>query len=228
MDSEPSLRGDFRQLQVVHTDELPWQKSPAPGVHRKRLELRGPPEAGRVTSIVRYAPQSRFPQHPHPDGEEILVLDGVFSDERGDHPAGSFLLNPEGFVHAPHSQLGCTLFVKLRQYPGLDRDHVCIHTTDVDWTPYVADGVSRIELYAPTAYPERIHLLRLDPGTSLAEVELVGGEELFVLQGEFSDENGAYRSGSWIRYPPGSRHAPQTAAGCTLYVKKGHLDPPVI
>ena len=52
------------------------------------------------------------------------MLDGVFSDEHGDWPAGSYLLNPEGFRHAPFSREGCLLFVKLRQFPGLDRNHV--------------------------------------------------------------------------------------------------------
>ena len=47
------------------------------------------------------------------------MLDGVFSDQHGDFPAGSFLLNPDGIRHAPGSVAGCVLFVKLRQYPGL-------------------------------------------------------------------------------------------------------------
>lgn len=220
--SEP-LRGDFSRLEIVHTDVEPWVDSPSPGVSRKRLDRVGPAEAGRVTSVVRYAPGSRFPEHPHPDGEEILVLSGVFSDVRGDHPAGSYLLNPEGFVHAPGSEPGCELFVKLRQYPGLDRPSVCLHPADMPWQPYAADGVERIELYRSEQYPEVMHLLRLAPGTALPSVELTGGEELFVLDGSFADEHGRYRRHSWVRYPPKSVHAPRTPGGCLLYVKKNHL-----
>ena len=74
-----------------------------------------------MTSLVRYAPGDAFPGHAHPQGEEILVLDGVFSDEQGDYPAGSFLKNPHGSRHSPRSQGGCTLFVRLPQYPGEGR-----------------------------------------------------------------------------------------------------------
>src|SRR3954465_12891407 len=102
---------------ILHTDELPWVQSPTPSVWRKRLEQSGLDsvergESGRVTSIVRYDAGSTFPLHPHPEGEEILVLEGVFSDEHGDYPAGTFLLHPEGFRHAPFSKQGCLLFVK--------------------------------------------------------------------------------------------------------------------
>ena len=82
------------------TARMEWVSSPSGSVWRKRVHLVGPPESGQVTSVVRYEPTSRFPAHDHPEGEEILVLDGVFSDEHGDWP-GTYLLNPEGFRHAP-------------------------------------------------------------------------------------------------------------------------------
>ena len=51
-----------------------------------------------------------FSTHPHPHGEEILVLEGVFSDEHGDYPAGTYLRNPPGSQHAPYSKEGCVIF----------------------------------------------------------------------------------------------------------------------
>lgn len=217
------LRPDPSRLEIVHTADLPWTPSPAVGVERKRLERVGPAEAGRVTSVVRYAPGCAFPEHPHPDGEEILVLDGVFTDATGDHGAGAYLLNPEGFVHAPSSGPGCTLFVKLRQYAGSGRRRVRAAITDDVWTPYVAPGIERIELYADPRYPETVHALRLAPGITTPQVSMHGGEELFVLSGECRDEHGEYAQGSWVRYPAGSVHTLSTQGGCTLYVKKNHL-----
>src|SRR3546814_6219955 len=82
----------------MDTAAMDWQASPSPTVWRKRLDLVDG-EFSRVTSIVRYDPSSSFRAHGHPQGEEILVLDGVFSDEHGDYPAGTFLLNPAGFRH---------------------------------------------------------------------------------------------------------------------------------
>lgn len=210
------------RARVVHTDELEWQPSPTPLVWRKRLELSGPVEAGRVTSIVRYDAGAVFPRHAHPDGEEILVLDGVFSDEHGRYPAGTFLLNPDGFEHAPFSPEGCTLFVKLRQMPG-PRRRLQIDTRAEPWRSHRVGGVEWMELYAEPSFPERIHLTRVSPGVSVGPIAFPDGEEILVLSGTFTDENGAHPSGSWLLFPPGSSHTLSTATGCTLYVKQGHL-----
>lgn len=219
------LRDDVSRLELVHTASMDWASSPATGVERKRLERMGPAEAGRVTSVVRYAAGSRFHAHPHPDGEEILVLEGVFSDERGDHPAGTYLLNPEGYSHAPYSEQGCVLFVKLRQYPGVGRTSVRVQVGDDAFEPYVADGIDRVVLYTEPDHPEQMHVLRLSAGVTTPEVETPGGEELFVLEGACTDGDHELTRGSWIRYPPGSTHRLRTEHGCRLYVKKNHLAP---
>lgn len=209
---------------IRHTDEMEWEASPSPTVLRKRLELVGPAEAGRVTSVVRYLPDSSFRAHGHPDGEEILVLEGVFSDQTGDHPAGSYLLNPEGFEHAPASRGGCVLFVKLRQYVGLDRETVRIDTGRAAWSPHPSvGGVEVITLYRDERHPETMRLVRIAAGAQVPVQQFPRGEEIFVLEGSFRDEHGAYRAGSWVRYPPGSSHTPHSERGCTLYVKKDHL-----
>ncbi|ACY16744.1 cupin domain-containing protein [Haliangium ochraceum] len=225
------LRADLSQLAIVHTDELEWQPSPSPTVWRKRLELRGDSERGRVTSVVRYDPESSFPAHDHPEGEEILVLSGVFSDERGDFPAGSYFLNPPGFAHAPHSHEGCVIFVKLRQYADLGvhtRASVCVNARSAAWLqPLEHEGVSTLPLYPPAGagayFPERVALWRVPAGTRLAATEHPGGAEMFVLSGRCQDEHGSYRSGSWVRYPPGSRSSLVAHEDCELYRKHGHL-----
>jgi anti-sigma factor ChrR (cupin superfamily) len=209
---------------VRHTDEMEWQPSPSPTVWRKRLELIGPAEAGRVTSVVCYLPESSFHPHPHPDGEEILVIDGVFSDQTGDHPAGSYLLNPEGFEHAPSSRPGCVLFVKLRQYVGLDRETVRVDSARAAWKPHASiAGVDVLELYRSERHPETMRLCRIAPGARVPTQEFPRGEEIFVLAGAFGDEHGDYRTGTWVKYSPGSAHTPHTERGCTIYVKKDHL-----
>ena len=96
------LNMDFSQRIVIDSAQAAWQPSPAAGIERKLLE-REEAERGRATSIVRYAAGSRFNTHEHPLGEEIFVLDGVFSDETGDYPAGTYLRNPPGSAHAPFS-----------------------------------------------------------------------------------------------------------------------------
>jgi anti-sigma factor ChrR (cupin superfamily) len=217
------LNADFSKSVVVATAAMDWQRSPAPGVWRKRLELQGATECGRVTSIVRYDPGSRFPAHEHPDGEEILVLDGVFADEHGSYPAGTFLLNPQGFRHAPRTDDGCVLFVKLRQYPGDHRDHRVVDSKTAAWQQGQLPGREVLPLYEEADQPEHIRLVRLAPGTRITEHEHPGGEEVFVIAGSLSDAEGTYEQGTWLRLPDGSRHQPYSAQGCTLYVKTGHL-----
>src|SRR5438034_10573052 len=128
-----AINGNLSVRAVADTTLMQWTPSPSGSVWRKRVHLVGPPESGQVTSVVRYEPASRFPAHDHPEGEEILVLEGVFSDEHGDWPAGTFLLNPEGFRHAPFSEPGCVLLVKLRQFPGRERRHVVVDTHNLAW-----------------------------------------------------------------------------------------------
>jgi anti-sigma factor ChrR (cupin superfamily) len=217
------LHDDFTQTVIMQTAHMDWQESPSPNVWRKRLDLAGAAEAGRVTSVVRYDPNSKFPTHPHPDGEEIFVLEGVFSDEHGDYPAGTFILHPEGFSHAPFSKKGCVIFVKLRQYPGLTRKQIIIDTNAATWQASKFDGIEMLSLYREDEHPEDVHLTKFAAGTSVPMHLHTGGEEIFVLDGVFSDEAGDHAAGTWLRYPVGSSHSDWTDEGCVIYVKKNHL-----
>lgn len=216
------LNADFTRHVVVDAAAMEWQASPGRGVWRKRLELSGPAESGRVTSIVRYDPGSRFPPHEHPDGEEILVLEGTFTDEHGSYPAGTYLLNPEGFRHAPRSDEGCVLFVKLRQYPGAERGHRVVDSRCAEWQD-AGPGREVLPLYDDPAHAERMRLVRLAPGARAPEHDHPGGEEVYVIAGSLADADGNYEQGTWLRFPDGSRHQPFSDEGCTLYVKVGHL-----
>ena len=217
------INADLGRFAVVHTARVDWQPSPSPSVWRKRLDLTGDPERSRVTSVVRYDPNSKFPSHPHPDGEEILVLDGVFSDEHGDYGAGSYLLNPEGFSHAPFSLGGCTLFVKLRQYPGPDRRRIRVDTLAGGWRSTPDAGVRAMTLYEEEGFPEVTSLLRLEPGGRLAARPYPKGAEIFLIDGQCRQADVHLASGSWARYPAGTRLELESDGGCKLYLKTGHL-----
>ena len=65
------------------------------------------------TSLVRWAPGTHFAPHRHMGGEEILVLEGVFQDEFGVYPAGTWIRSPDGSVHKPFSEAGCLIYVKV-------------------------------------------------------------------------------------------------------------------
>ncbi len=216
-----ALNGDLDRRITINSNELEWIASPGGEVLRKRLHRVGPPESGQVTSIVRYQPGAEFPSHPHPEGEEILVLDGVFSDEHGDWPAGTYLLNPEGFEHRPFSREGCLLFVKLRQFPGAERRHVVTDTLATEWRSSVRPGVHWKKLYAQEPFSDHMRLERWAQPGEIGVLNFPQGAELFVLSGEFSDGEGRYEQHSWLRLPPGTALSPEGDTACELYIKEG-------
>jgi anti-sigma factor ChrR (cupin superfamily) len=216
-----NIHNNFGERIVLHTDAMAWQASPAAGVSRKYLDRIGD-EVARASSIVRYEPGTSFAQHAHDGGEEILVLDGCFSDEQGDYSAGMYLRNPPGSQHAPFSKDGCTLFVKLRQFERTDGQELRINTKTSDWYPGLVPGLSVMPLHEHDGISTA--LVRWAPNTVFNPHVHPGGEEIYVLDGVFHDEFGAYPKGSWIRSPRYSKHAPFTKdEGALIYVKVGHL-----
>jgi anti-sigma factor ChrR (cupin superfamily) len=217
----PNLNDDFSRRVVAHASDAGWTESPQPGVQRRMLDRVGG-EVARATSVVRYAPNSRFERHVHGGGEEILVLEGVFSDEAGDYPAGSYLRNPPGSAHAPFSREGCMLFVKLWQFTPGDAATVRIDTRAEPWRAGLVPGLSVMPLHEFDGVSTA--LVRWAPQTRFNTHAHPGGEEILVLDGLFQDEAGDYPAGTWLRSPRWSRHTPFTGAqGALIYVKVGHL-----
>ncbi|PCH61443.1 MAG: cupin [SAR86 cluster bacterium] len=213
------LNMDFSQRVVIKTQENDWLDSPHKGVRRKLLS-REDVERGHATSVVCYEPGASFAAHDHPLGEEILVLEGTFSDEHGDYPAGTYLRNPEGFRHTPFSKLGCKLLVKLHQFKEGDDEKVQINTNETQWHP----GRGGLEVMPLHEYKGASTALVFWPaGERFLPHHHNGGEEIFVISGEFIDEHGRYPQGSWIRNPHMSKHDPHVEVDTLIMVKVGHL-----
>lgn len=69
------------------------------------------------TALVRWSPETYFSAHRHYGGEEILVIAGVFEDEHGRYPQGTWMRNPHLSQHQPFSKEGCTILVKTGHLP---------------------------------------------------------------------------------------------------------------
>ena len=218
------LNSDFSRRAVIDTDRLPWIASPQAGVERRPLDRIGG-EVARATSLVRYAPASAFPAHAHGLGEEFLVLSGVFSDEHGDYPAGTYVRNPPGSRHAPRTDPGCVIFVKLRQMKLSEQTRVVLGPAATPWTKGENDGHQVRTLHVADDGSERVTMERLAPDGSLADA-CAGGAEIFVLSGDVADAFGDYGAGSWIRIPAGSPHTLRSSTGATYWSKRGHLAAP--
>ena len=213
------LNMNFFERVRLDTAAMEWTASPMPGVWRKPL-AREEAERGHATSVVRYDPGSAFHAHNHPGGEEILVLEGVFSDATGDFRAGTYFRNPAGFAHAPFSRQGCIILVKLHQFQPGDEARVCIDTSQGGWQAQ-GGGVERLELHEYGE--EKVSMLRLPAGAPCPARGHAGGEESFVLEGLLEDEDGRYPAGTWLRLPPGAKHAPRAIEDSVVWVKTGHL-----
>lgn len=214
------MNANLNQRAVIQSNQLPWIDSPSVGVQRKLLERDGE-EVARATSIVRYAAGSQFASHTHDLGEEILVLDGVLSDEFGNFGQGTYIKNPPGSSHAPYSQSGCTLFVKLRHLNPDDNQRIVINTLSMEWFPGLVPGLSVMPL--SEFGTQHTALVRWAPGTQFKPHRHYGGEEIYVVSGTFEDEFGQYPAGTWIRSPHLSTHHPFSNEGCVIFVKTGHL-----
>lgn len=213
------LNMDFSQRLVIPTRSEPWQPSPANGVWRKPLE-REAKESGHTTSIVKYEAGCAFSRHPHPFGEEIYVIEGVFSDEYGDYPAGTYLRNPPNSHHAPFSKQGCTIFVKLNQFSLGDSKEVRINTLETSWR----DGIGGLKIMPMHSFnTEQVALVKWPENETFQPHSHFGGEEILVLSGTFQDEHGCYPTGTWIRSPDNSAHHPFVTEETTILVKTGHL-----
>lgn len=216
-DRDPEIHADFTRAVIVDTTGMGWQSSPAGGVWRKRLELIGS-ENPRLTTIVRFEPGSRFGEHGHPGGEEFLVLSGTFSDASGDFLAGTYVRNPGGWVHAPWTDKGCELFVKLCRFQSDDKARVVLDTrASSDWQATEHPGLSRLTL--PTHGDEIVALYRVAAGAEAVAMSYPRGAEILLLEGSFQDEAAQYAAGTWLCFPAGTRQVLRSGQGCRFYWK---------
>ncbi len=215
------LNDDFSRRVLVHADTVDWTASPMAGVERRMLDRIGD-EVARATTIVRYAPDSHFSPHVHTGGEEFFVLEGVFQDEHGDFPAGSYVRNPPTSRHTPGPEAGCTIFVKLWQFDLSDRTQAMIDTNKTESIPDARrPGVSVMPLFMDTR--ETVSLETWDPDLTVT-MDLPRGGEFLVLDGSFSEGSGTLRQQSWLRLPEGSTfNARAGDQGTRVWIKTGHI-----
>ena len=214
------INAEFSCRAALAPEHYQWVQSPQNGVERVMLDRVGA-EKARATSIVRYAPESNFPHHLHPGGEEILVLSGTFSADNSDYPAGWYLRNPPTSGHQPYSHEGAVIFVKLWQMTVDETRHVAIDTNDADnWQ----EQGGREVCYLYSDAKEQVSLQRIDAGEALFTDIIVGGAELLVLEGTLIEAGQSYQRGGWIRLPvDATSQITAGENGATVYLKTGHL-----
>ena len=179
-------------------------------------------EFARASSIVTFESGSKFDNHIHDNGEEIFVLEGIFSDQYGDYPEGTYIRNPHNTDHMPFSNDGCKILVKLRQFKDGDNPRIIKNTMTSEWFQGLVPGLKVMPLHEYKT--EHAAMVKWQPDTQFNAHRHWGGEEIFVIDGVFYDEFGSYPKGTWIRSPHLSEHKPFTKKeGALIFVKTGHL-----
>ncbi|WP_051207700.1 cupin domain-containing protein [Saccharospirillum impatiens] len=206
-----ALNADLSQPAIINTERAQWVPSPAPGVQRIMLERNGGEKTTRATSLVAYEPNSRFDGHTHPLGEEFLVLAGVFSDESGDYPAGTYVRNPPGSDHKPFSETGCLILVKLQQFRPDDQTRLVIEPTATGESSTLFSGYEQVQLLRPADI------------INLSAEDHPGGIELLLLNGACTYAGRPWGPGTWIRLPATSLSTIELAGSAEAWVKTGHL-----
>ena len=209
------VRADFDSPVSVAARDHQWVASPEPGVERVMLDRLGE-EVAVATSIVRYAAGSRFAAHRHDRGEEFLVLEGVFADEHADYPAGTYVRNPPGTAHTPRSDVGCTIFVKLRQFAPDDLEPKVIDIGALDGR--VADGTTKAHLLHRHGLEE---VWILDGGIEAA-YEFAPApplRELLVLSGDVVVNGRPMTRLDWMRLPADQPMDLSFTTGARVFVK---------
>lgn len=151
------------------------------------------------------------------------MLDGVFQDEHGDFPVGSYVRNPPTSSHTPRSDPGTVIFVKLWQFDMADRTHVNINMNEAKAAPAECrDGVEILPLHRDDR--EDVRMERWAAGATVT-VDTEGGAEFLVLDGSFEESGETFEKHSWLRVPKGYDLSIVAGEnGARVWVKTGHLD----
>jgi hypothetical protein len=171
----------------------------------------------------------------HPAGEawshlgeqllEILVVQGILLIGEDSFGPLSYVRLLPGHVVELRTQTGCVLYENRRDWTETADDSFALAGDKLDWHQGMVPGLKVTSLHQ--GLTKHTALVRWAPHTRFNPHTHVGGEEIFVLEGVFCDEHGAYCAGTWIRSPHLSHHRPFTESeGATILVKVGHLQVP--
>ncbi len=89
-----------------------------------------------------------------------------------------------------------------------------------------AGSVQGMQVAPLSKLHHRVSLVHWQTGTRADLHTHPHGEEIFVLCGELRDERGAYPAGTWMRFHPGTGHAPFALQATLILLRNGHLGTP--
>lgn len=204
------MNSDYSKRVLIKEKELEYTSNSKNSFLQKLLSQKDNQE----TAIVKMRENSQLNTIPKLNNVEILVLDGIYINELGAHPRGTYLkLSNENELHVK-TTTGCTIFRKINYFEN--EENIVINSTSTPWQ----QGYGNLKVM-PLDFQSALVLW--PKNEKFIPHSHWGGEEIFVLYGRFMDEYGVYPQNTWIRSPHRSFHTPFVEEETLIYVKTGHL-----
>ena len=113
----PGLAGQEKltplDSRYVTVDDLSWKPTKVPGIDMKILMQ--DKEAGLLTALFRWEPNTRLPLHEHVEVEQTYVLSGSIEDDEGTVSEGNYVWRPKGnqhYAYSPNGALVLSFFLR--------------------------------------------------------------------------------------------------------------------
>jgi anti-sigma factor ChrR (cupin superfamily) len=99
--------------------------------------------------------------------------------------------------------------------PGVKGSHF-LDAAALQWQPTNTPGFDIVTLFQDPSSGESTALMRVEPGASTGSHSHDLFEEIYVLDGEFSDEERTYLRGQYCVRSPGTLHTAASEQGCVV------------
>lgn len=221
----PEVYGNLLDLVTIRIDALPWSATDVPGVAEKVFErIPAGPDA-RETAVLRLAPGTDLGRWQADCRVDLFVLAGSARINGQACGARHYVRIPAGDDLSLNAPGGATFLVKQRAVAG--GEAISLDTGNrANWAAWGGRGSEKAQIYDPGVLSEAAWVGFMLPDLTIPEHAHAGGEEIFILEGELSDERGRYGPGTWVRFPVGLTHTPtSSAAGCMMLVREGDACP---
>lgn len=105
------------EKQITKTSEINWKPLIEEGVKTDGISVKAlcyDNIAKRPRAFLsKFEPGASYPNHSHPAGEEIFVLEGEVRSGKDELKKGDYLYMPPGSTHSVFSKTGCILLFKV-------------------------------------------------------------------------------------------------------------------